>query len=392
MSTLNLKKEDCFLESRPPWAGDYDIPHTPLYIGGTDPGMDPDDEGALLAGLGLGARSRGSVYLLGLVANHQPAADRAALIRGATIQLNRGSLPVVIGSGTPGSTDSVDNLPEYQFRCDYANHQGLMRDPVRHMLHTCEAAMAGSLTMIGLSRFTDLAGFLARHGASAQRAIKRLVVMSGVEGEGEVPKLVNGLLVPDSAQNNKYDLEAAKNFYYLAQSLGIPLTVVTRAAAGAAQVPRWVYDELAARSPVGQRLQSMQRDSIEDLWRRANMPPNDPKRLKLDASRDAQWFRDFFLGGEGKDRTGTDSIWDLVKGFALYDPLTVLAAIDRIKVEFMDPVRVATVAQYHASGTPTPVEHEIIGLTKKQNGIINPELMVKFLISTMFSAIEPRTK
>ena len=388
-STLTVTPEECLLESRPPWIGDFFSEHTPLYIGGTDPGLDPDDEVAQLAARGLNSKSRGAILLLGVVANHQPAEDRAALVRGTHFILNRAATPVVVGGETPGHNDSVATLPNYQFRCEYATKDGLMHDTATHMMHTCEMSMPGSLRMLGLSRFTDFAQFLAQHGKVAQRALNRIVIMGGIEVENNALKLVDGLFVPDSAANNKYDMEAAKRFYRLAQELGIPLTVLTRHAAGVCQVPRWVYDELAERSPVGKRLQDIQRDSIEVLWRKANMPPGVPERKGLPDRCDKAWFCKTFLGGQGDDRAGTDSIWDLVLGFNLYDPLTVLAAVDRVRQEFMDPYEIDIAAPFHASGQATPVRHQIIGLSPQKTGITNPREMVKFLIATMFAAIEP---
>ena len=54
-----------------------------------------------------------------------------------------------------------------------------------------------------------------------------------------------GLMIPDNAQNNAFDMEAAKNLYRELQLEGIPLTIVTRFAAYAAKLPLALYDQMA---------------------------------------------------------------------------------------------------------------------------------------------------
>ena len=52
--------------------------------------------------------------------------------------------------------------------------------------------------------------------------------------------------MPDTAHNNQFDTEASTFFYRRVQEIGIPLVVVTRFAAYASQVPRDIYDRMAA--------------------------------------------------------------------------------------------------------------------------------------------------
>ena len=54
------------------------------------------------------------------------------------------------------------------------------------------------------------------------------------------------------------------------------MTILTRAAAYAASVPAFIYDELATLGhPVALRLRESQLKSISDLWRRVRLPEND---------------------------------------------------------------------------------------------------------------------
>ena len=52
-----------------------------------------------------------------------------------------------------------------------------------------------------------------------------------MEVEGSKPKLdENGYLMPDKAQNNTFDFEAATKLYSELQRLSIPMTIVTSGA------------------------------------------------------------------------------------------------------------------------------------------------------------------
>lgn len=87
-------------------------------------------------------------------------------------------------------------------------------------------------------------------------------------------------LLPDpTASNNQIDLPSAHFVYRECQELGVPLVVLTRVAAYAAPVPAFIFDELATIGhPVALRLRATQERTITDLWRRASLPPDDPKR------------------------------------------------------------------------------------------------------------------
>merc|ERR1719235_1929722 len=103
--------------------------------------------------------------------------------------------------------------------------------------------------------------------------------------ESIVPKRdENGYILPDKAQNNAYDFEAAQNFFRGLQEEGVPMTVVTRWAAYAAKLPLSIFDKMAStKTPIGVRLQKAQRHNLEDLWKRACLPAHSPERGGLPA-------------------------------------------------------------------------------------------------------------
>ena len=97
---------------------------------------------------------------------------------------------------------------------------------------------------------------------------------------------------------------------------------MTRFAAYACQVPRTIYDDMAATgSRIGQHLQWAQRQSIEKLWQRACAPEGSATRQKLPNRCDQSWFCDTFCGGEGKGRSSHDGCWELVSAHCPCQPL-----------------------------------------------------------------------
>ena len=185
-----------------------------------------------------------------------------------------------------------------------------------------------SVTVVVVSSLKDVAMWLQAEEALFVAKVATVVIQGGVEPFTTGVAGPDGYLVPDTAHNNQFDRQAAEFFYRRCQQVGIPLLVVSRFAAYAAPVPRTVYDELAATgSPIGKHLQSAQRRSIEQLWRRACAPDESEVRAGLPARCNKEWFCDTFCNGEGKGRDGGQSIWDVIVSFNMYDPLALVAAL-----------------------------------------------------------------
>ena len=142
---------------------------------------------------------------------------------------------------------------------------------------------------------------------------RSVTIMGGVEPFD--PADTEKLLVPDTAQNNVFDKEAAAYFYRRCQELRVPLIVVSRHAAYKCPMPRSIYDDMAKTNhPIGKRLRDSQQGSIEHLWSRAAAPEG-PGRLGLPMRCDKAWFCNTFCQGKGMDRDGSMSIWDLIVSF-----------------------------------------------------------------------------
>ena len=66
--------------------------------------------------------------------------------------------------------------------------------------------------------------------------------------------------VPDTANNNAFDMNAARELYAQCQNLRVPFIILYRYAAYACPMPRDIYDDMAwTGHPIGLRLQTTQR-------------------------------------------------------------------------------------------------------------------------------------
>ncbi len=318
-----------------------------------------------------GSRKQDLFELKAVIANLAPPVKRAQLAKGTLKLLGQPHVPVGIGTDCKNSPHGHDH--EFA-KVTYMADESELEDGRELLVRTLQSAEDGSITLVLISGMTDIAAILREHADLVKAKVESIAIMGGVEVEKETNKVVidkDGFMVPDSAANNKFDMDSAIYTYRRIQELGIPMVILTRAAAYACKVPRSFYDELAATGhPVGIKLRDSQQGSIESLWQRACLPPGDEGRAKLPDRCDKVWFCNTFCGGEGKDRTGEDSIWDLIQSFNLYDPMTLIAAVPELRERFYDPT-VVKVGE---------TEHLIIGVCDAISGVKDPEALADYML------------
>lgn len=332
-----------------------------------DPGRDQDDEDVLVA---LNRFIRLEILnVMGVVANLAPSKQRARLAKGSLDLLGQNTIPVGIGTSCQQQDD--DGL-DYQFAVSYLAQTEKLVDGKELIYNTLKEARPKSIVLLLISGLTDAAEVLKEHHYLFSTAVRRVVIMGGVEAKDGQPVLDGeGRLLPDlTAQNNAFDKEATVYLYRQLQDMEIPITTVTRHAAVAAKVPRSVYDDMAATGhPVGLRLLNAQKQAIEELWRRACLPADDKARQGLPARCDREWFLNTFCAGKGKKRKAKDSIWDIVETFNLYDPCTLVATIPNLREHFFAPY----VAEVHG------VEHLVIGVSAQAHNVRDTSELADFL-------------
>lgn len=340
-----------------------------------DPGRDQDDEDELVM---MNRYIRLNILnVLGVVANLSPSAKRARLAKGTLKLLGQPTIPV--GIGTPATQTDDDGL-EYQFAVGYMAETDEVQDGEELIVRTLREAKPKSVVLLLTSKLTDAAEVLRKKTRLFTDAIRRVVIMGGVMQKDDLPLLDDeGRMIPDlTAANHDFDKDSTVYLYQMLQDLGIPMTILSRHAAVAGKVPRSIYDEMAGTGhPVGIRLQKAQKEAIEELWRRANLPAEDKTR-QLPARCDKNWFCTTFCGGEGLDRSATDTMWEYIKTLNLYDPCAMVSAIPNLREYFFGP----SVVEVHG------VEHLVIGVSAKNHGVRNPVELAQFLRTTLVESLE----
>lgn len=338
----------------------------------SDDGKDLDDELAKVLMACLEERQLATCKAY--IASLHPAALRARLAKGTLQQLGIDA-EVGIGSAMGNSTSNA-----YEFDVDYlASEDQVLPSGVQLFVREMEAADDGLYTLVVLSGMRDAWDLLRDHTDLFRRKVSRVVIMGGVETQGNTVKMSEeGFLVPDTAANNAFDMDAAKNFYRELQRQNIPMTIVSRWAAYAAKLPLSLYDRMArTMHPVAVRLQKAQKSSLQHLWMRACLPAGDPGREGLPGRCDRPWFSNTFLSGRGQDRIGSDSIWDLSTTFQAYDCIALLGALPGIRDRYLDPMVFAV------HGLHGVTVHEVMGMNAELNGVRDPRALCNWMEEAM---------
>lgn len=318
-----------------------------------------------------GSRKQDLFELKAVIANLAPPVKRAQLAKGTLKLLGQPNVPVGIGTDCKNSPNGHDHeFAKVTYMADVSE----LEDGRDLLIRTLESAEDASITLVLISGMTDIAVILREHAQLFKAKVESVAVMGGVEVEKDTNKVVidkDGYMIPDSAANNKFDMDSAIYTYRTIQELGIKMVILTRAAAYACKVPRSFYDELAATGhPVGIKLRDSQQGSIESLWQRACLPDDDEGRAKLPNRCNKEWFCNTFCGGQGKDRTGADSIWDLIQSFNLYDPMTLIAAVPELRERFYEPT-VVKVGE---------TEHLVIGVCDAVPGVKDADALARYML------------
>ena len=236
-----------------------------------------------------------------------------------------------------------------------------------HLRRLYRQAPPVGVTLIVTSTFTEVAAFAAAECSLFRDKTVRVIHMGAAmmraatdPNTGEASGAHE--LVPEpTAQNNRLDMRAATDFYARAQSLSVPLVIVSRHLAHACRVPSELFDVLAKHGGrLGETLRDEQRESANVLYMRASAPPHDAAvRRNLPARCDAEWFAKKFCGGEQPleppdvAADGTPDVWQMVESINMYNPMVLLAALPPFVDQFL-------------IGTPVTVRgarHQVIGLS-----------------------------
>jgi len=341
----------------------------------SDIGRDQDDETTLVALGQLVADDK--VSLEGVVANLQPSDMRARLAKGVLKSLNMEEVPVAVGSAA-GQTNLKPHA--HEFEASYlAGSEEVQNDGQGLLKSRLEQAGDKEVNLLLISGMTDGYQLIHENPELAQKKLARVVIMGGVTcDKNQVVLDDQGYLTPDSANNNTFDMPAAKGLYRELQDLGIPMTVVTKTAAYASAVGKEFYEDLGQTGhAVGKRLRDNQKDSLDGLWHRVNLPADDPERGGLPPRCDRNWFLTTFCSAQGQEVPAKESIWSKVTQLNLYDAVAMLAAAGTDSQLFA-PTSVSV------KGT----EHQVIGISKDNSGVADPSGVARRLAELSRKALD----
>lgn len=342
-------------------------------------GTDVDEAAAVILACNLVRQHK--MELLSFVGNHVHALQRARNAKLILTALGLGDVPVGRGERGFGSTSQeCENDPRFL-------SNSLKIELGREVLNrTLQNAVgndddSGKSVVLTLnSGFTDAVWLWLDDPSLFLRKVKRVVIMGGVEMDGDYPKLTKeGYFMPSigkgGAANNNFDQGSTRHLYHLVQEHCIPTIITTRFAAYGCTVPFEIFNEMSQTgNPIGAHLATVQKDRFRELWGKANAPEGHPNRGDLPARCDRDWFITTFCGGTDP---GNNDIADYIVEVAWYDPINLLAGIDELREQFFNPHTIMV------NDTP----HQVIGLTAANNGIRNATALRDFMQSNILGAL-----
>lgn len=301
----------------------------------TDPGLDPDDLcNAWLIG---NLQKQGRIRIVGAIANYDPALYRAALLKGAFNILDEN---VSVGYGT--SCNASHEVRPYEFDATFMDFESVNGSSLIWDRFYYQADKSVTLQLV--SGLTDIYRQIKKTPHLLTSKIKEVYIMGGASWDGD------RLVVDKTASNNKFDpeLDATEVYQFFIENQ-IPMTVVTRFAAYQVGVTPDFYEKLRNVNALGKHLHKIQQEAINHLWKFAASNSSEHRQNR-------QWFSQTFCDMDDIGISADESPWEMVKRFALYDPITTLAMMYPDLFEPDERV---------LHGVP----HRIIGVSKEQHGI-----------------------
>lgn len=255
-------------------------------------------------------------------------------------------------------------------------------DPLKDMY---DNAAPSGVTLVVTASATEVTAFARTYPNIFRERTQRLIIMGGAlitsekaastgsESSNDMPEYTGNLILePDpAAQNNRLDMNSAVGLYRIAQELSVPIVALSRFLAKACCVPRVMFEALETYGgALGARICQSERESIQELWRRACAFGEDRRGLAMRCNR--EWFvQNFCPKGEPES---DDDIWSAVETFNVYNALGVCAALPKVVERFLD-------------ATPVPVRsatHYVVGLSQATPGVDDPNQIRRVLYQSLF--------
>ncbi len=246
----------------------------------TDPGPDPDDVKALA--IAAVKHMQGEIDLVGVISNGGgQALQRAKLAKSV---LKHIGCDVPVAAGSPG-TAYQPLAHEYQVAGYDSISSSELADGAELLERVLRESSDRSLTFLLISGMTDLSNIMRSQPELVVAKVAHIAVMGGL-----VFNEVESVWEPDSAVNNAFDLDAARNVYDFCFSRGVRMSCISRNA-----VPKLPMDMVRRYAsvhpshPVLSYLDRAQKAGLVGLWGRLCSG-------KLPARCDKKWYMTTFCG------------------------------------------------------------------------------------------------
>jgi len=322
--------------------------------------------------------------ITGCFAGRGPGKLRAQLVKGTLMELGLDAVPVAVGEDDNVDPWEVSQQRPHEFRVPYMAresqlwpHTGetlckeaLMRSPDRGVTFVLHSSAPGGLVRC-LKSNTEL--FI--------RKVAGVMIFceASVRGRKGDP---NGSLklVPDTSSMSDADGGQMIELFTLLQSLGVPMTVLSRRVAEAVKLPAEVFQTLSrVQHPVAQRLSRAYRLSIEKLWELCLLPADDETRRALPSHYTRRWFCDTFAKGEDPGPLAEgESIASRVKAFFSPACLQLALAVPSLRSAFFQPTKVTVKTARNGHAT-----HEILTSTPDGTGIRDTAKLEAFVAESL---------
>lgn len=342
-------------------------------IGIGEIGTDADEIVATI--LACQAVREGYLEVLAFIANHVKSLERARNAKQIFMALGQGDTPVGMGErGFGSSSVECEEDPRYLAHPTRIGHGRVL------LKWTLEHAEDNSVVLALNSGFTDAVWLWMDDPGLFLRKVRRVVLMSGIQMDGDHPRLSDeGFLVPSigkgGAANNNFDPGSTMHLFDAMQRHNVPMTITTRFAAYGCMMPYSIFDAMAKTgSPIGVRLYEQQATRLRELWAKANAEVGSFERGDLPARCDRNWFMSTFCGGRDP---GDDDVLPYMAEVAWYDPMNYIASSDELRAEFYRPY------ELEMSGAT----HQVIGLTQQNHGVIDPPALRQFMAHSVIETL-----
>ena len=299
----------------------------------TDPNKDVDD---LIAIMMLSSMQKDNLLkIVGIVSTHgnDETTYKRACFSQAVSNLLGNNLTVCAGIGkkledvnkdrSSNAFFAYDGINEIMNNCDKAKVQ---TNSLSYLTNVFKKAVDNSLDMLILAQMTDIWNFVSKKPDLFLNKVRNVTIMG-------MYNKVNNEFVPDNSTNNVNDIEAANNFYKFLQDNNILTNFINRFAVKKVAVTLTLFKGFAkANKQLGNYILNAEEASLkklyEGLFNNEALKRQTPEWFYENFTDIPQSEYEYFKNG-GADEKYTNEVMNHMVKLNLYDPLTLIAAIDK---------------------------------------------------------------